>query len=134
MTKYRQENKKVNETFYCSQTDICTKRQQHTKFTGLHGKDMIVLQDKSKGNRHWKDNFFCQLQCQGRLDFPIKNDIMHASEGDCKNKQENIGLPICSMDKMSEAENPLLKKMKGKRYKKIRRKNNNEAVGMWPEI
>ena len=79
--------------------------------------------------------FFCQLQCQGRLDSPIKNDITHAGEGDCKNKQqENIGLPICSMDKTSEAENPLLKKKKGKRYNKIRRRNNNEAVGMWPEI
>ena len=52
-------------------------------------------------------------------------NIMHAGEGDCKNKLQNIGLPICNMDKMSEAQNPLVKK--GLRYTSWI-KNNNEAV------
>ena len=55
----------------------------------------------------------------------MQMNIMHAGEGDCKNKLQNIGLPICNMDKMSEALNPLLKK--ATRYTSWR-KNNNEAV------
>ena len=47
-------------------------------------------------------------------------NIMHAGEGDCKNKLQNIGLPICNMAKMSEAQNPLVKK--GTRYVHIMEK------------
>ena len=55
--------------------------------------------------------------------------IMHAGKGDCKNKQQDIGFPVCSMDKMSEAEILLLKK--GTRYNISRNKKNEARNIAW---